>query len=109
MAGMGVMVISAYRPKAGKEARLLEVLKTHLAILRTEGLATDRPSQVMRAQDGTMIEVFEWVSQEAIESAHENAAVKAMWENFEGACEYENLASLPESQGPFASFEPVDL
>ncbi|MFQ5919014.1 MAG: putative quinol monooxygenase [Thermoplasmata archaeon] len=106
---MGVMVISVYRPKPGKEARLLEVLKTHLPILRGEGFATERPSQVMRAEDGTMIEVFEWVSPEAIEAAHENAAVKAMWEAFEDACEYENLANLPEAQGPFASFEPINL
>jgi hypothetical protein len=103
------MVISVYRPKAGKEGRLLEVLKTHLPILRGEGLATDRPSQVMRAKDGTMIEVFEWQSQEAIDAAHENDAVKAMWVDFEEACEYEKLTSLPESQELFASFEPVDF
>ncbi|MFQ5908972.1 MAG: hypothetical protein ACE5JE_09160 [Thermoplasmata archaeon] len=106
---MGVMVISAYRPRAGKEALLLEVLKTHLPILRGEGLATDRPSQVMRAKDGTMIEVFEWMSQEAIDAAHENDAVKAMWVEFEEACEYATLSSLPEGQDLFASFEPVDL
>ncbi|MDX1534389.1 MAG: antibiotic biosynthesis monooxygenase [Thermoplasmata archaeon] len=106
---MGVMVISVYRPKPGKDAALLEALKTHLPILQGEGLATDRPSQLMRAEDGTMIEVFEWVSQEAIDSAHENDTVKAMWADFEAACEYGNLASLPEAQGPFASFEPVNL
>lgn len=106
---MGVFVISAYRPKPGQEARLLEVLRTHLPILRGEGLATDRPSHVMRAKDGTVLEVFEWESQGAIDAAHENAAVKAMWEEFEKACEYATLSRLPESQELFASFEPVDL
>ncbi|MFQ5986583.1 MAG: hypothetical protein ACE5KQ_04435 [Thermoplasmata archaeon] len=106
---MGVFVISAYRPKEGMEAWLLEVLKTHLPILRAEGLATDRPSQVMRAKDGTMIEVFEWNSREAIDAAHDSAAVNAMWKDFEEACEYEILSNLPECRELFASFEPVDL
>jgi hypothetical protein len=31
-----------------------------------------------------------------------------MGEDFEEACEYESLSNLPESQGPFVSFEPMD-
>ena len=55
-----VMVIVAYRPRAGKEALLLELTRQHLPVLRAQGLATDRPSSVMRAADGTIVEVFEW-------------------------------------------------
>jgi hypothetical protein len=29
----------------------------------------------MRAQDGTIVEIFEWISQEAISGAHTNPAV----------------------------------
>lgn len=106
---MGVFVISAYRPRLGKDGRLREVLKTHLPVLRGEGLATERLSQLMRAKDGTLLEVFEWVSPEAIETAHENPAVQAMWKDFEEACEYEILGNLPECKEPFASFEPIDF
>ncbi len=106
---MGQFVIAAYRPRKGKEVRLLELMKEHIPILRGQGFVTDRPSQVMQAKDGTIVEVFEWKSAEAIESAHENEVVKAMWRDFEEACEYTSLADLPESRQPFSSFEPVDL
>ena len=101
--------IAAYRPKKGKERLLREVLKDHLPILRKERLVTDRPPCLMRAADGTFIEVFEWKSAAAIQSAHESAAVQAMWARFEEACTYESLVNLTESKEIFANFGSVDL
>ena len=66
---MGRIVIVAYVPKAGKEEQLLVAVKKHLQVLQTEQLATDKPAYVMRAGDGTIIEVFEWRSAEAIKRA----------------------------------------
>ncbi len=106
---MGQFVIVAYRPRKGKEAQLLDAIRDHLPILREQGLATDRPSLVMRSGNGTIVEVFEWKSAKAVEEAHSNQAVQALWGRFEAACEYESLANLPESREPFAHFEPVEL
>ena len=106
---MGVFVIAAYRPKKGKERMLRDVLKDHLPILRKERLVTDRPPYLMRAADGTFIEVFEWKSAAAIEAAHGNPAVQAMWARFEEACTYESLLNLKETKDMFANFEAVDL
>jgi quinol monooxygenase YgiN len=106
---MSVMVIVAYRPRAGKEARLLELMKEHVPILRKEGLATDRPAYAMRATDGTIIEVFEWKSKAAIESAHTNPVVLKMWERYAEACEYVPLISVKECSDLFAGFDPIDL
>ncbi len=106
---MGQFVIVAYRPRQGKETRLLELVKEHVPILRREGLATDRAACVMRAEDGTIVEVFEWQSAEAIEQAHHNKTVLAMWERFGEACECEILSNLKESQRPFSPFEPIDF
>ena len=106
---MGIMVIVAYRPLPGKEQQLLELTKRHLPVLRGEGLATDRPPYAMRAGDGTIVEVFEWKSKEALESAHRNAAVQEMWKHYQEACEYVPLSSLNECQGMFAGFEPIEL
>jgi len=106
---MGQMVIAVYRPRPGKEALLTELLRDHVSILRAEGLATARAPVLMRAKDGTMVEVFEWVSAETVARAHENPAVLAMWGRFEEACTYEKLASMPEASEMFAHFEPVDL
>jgi hypothetical protein len=103
------MVIACYRPKEGKETRLLELVKEHVPILRSEGLATERTPVVMRAGDGTILEVFEWVSAEAVKNAHTNETVKKMWERFAEACTYESLASLKEAKEMFAHFEPVNL
>lgn len=106
---MGHFVIAAYRPHAGREARLLDLVRKHVSILRGEGLATDRSPLVMRAADGTIIEIFEWASAEAVERAHTNEVVRAMWGEFEEVCEYEILANLAESRRPFPPFEPVEL
>jgi len=44
--------------------------RNHLPPLRSEGLVTERPSVMMRTGTGIVVEVFEWVSQEAIGDAH---------------------------------------
>ncbi|MHC4415413.1 MAG: hypothetical protein ACYS0G_09030 [Planctomycetota bacterium] len=106
---MGEFVIAAYRPLEGRERELLEEVRQHLPTLRGQGLVTDRPSLVMRAKDGTIVEVFEWESLEAIAQAHENEVVQAMWGRFSQVCEYVSLAKIDECQRPFPSFEPVEL
>jgi quinol monooxygenase YgiN len=65
----GVIVIVAYRPKPGKETDLLELVRNRVPTLRKEGLVTDRKPTIMRARDGTIIEVSEWKSPEAIDAA----------------------------------------
>lgn len=106
---MGIMVIAAYRPKSNKAGELLELMKTHLPILRSQNLVADRPSYAMRAADGTILEVFEWKSQHAIEQAHSNPAVLAMWEKFAAVCDYVPLNSIKECSDMFAGFEPIEL
>ena len=56
----GIVVIVAYRPKPGKEAELLELVRGRVPTLGKEGLVTDRVPVIMRAKDGTIIEVSEW-------------------------------------------------
>src|SRR2546421_191444 len=106
---MGQFVIVAYKPRAGKEVELLQLVKTHVPILRGEGLVTDRLPYVMSAQDGTIVEVFEWKSQEAIDQAHQNKVVLGIWEKFFAVCEIETLANLEESKRMFSSFKPIDF
>ena len=107
LASKPVMVIVAYRPRPGKEALLLELTRQHLPVLRAQGLATDRPSYAMRAADGTIVEVFEWKSQAAIDAAHSNSAVAKLWERYAEACDYIPLKNLKEAGDLFAGFEPL--
>lgn len=106
---MPSFVIACYRPKAGQEADLLNVVEEHLPILRSQGLVTDRPPYVMRANDGTIVEVFEWKSQEAVRQAHENPVVRELWDRFDACCDCISLRDLKETEGQFADFEPIDL
>jgi len=103
----GVCVIVAYRPKPGKEAELLELVRSRVPTLRKEDLVSDRAPAIMRAKDGTLIEVSEWKSPEAIEAAHRNPKVLAMWEKFFALCDCVPLNTVAEASTMFAGFEPV--
>ena len=104
----GVCVIVAYRPKPGQESALLELVRNRVPTLRKEGLVTDRVPIVMRARNGTIIEVSEWKSREAIDAAHKNPNVLAMWEKFFAVCDCVPLNTLAEADEMFAGFEPVE-
>ncbi|OOG50904.1 hypothetical protein [Rhodanobacter sp. C01] len=106
---MGRFVIVAYKPKPGMDEALLAAVKKHVAVLRSEQLVSDRAPYAMRAADGTIVEVFEWRSADAIHQAHANAAVQALWDEFGAACDYVPLANLAEAQQMFAEFDSVDL
>ena len=106
---MGRFVIVAYKPKSGQEPALLAAVEKHARVLRFENLISEQPVHAMRAADGTIVEVFEWLSAEAIERAHTNPAVQALWAEFGAACEYVSLSSLAECHQLFAEFEAVTL
>ncbi len=104
----GICVIVAYRPKPGKEQELLKLVRERVPTLRKEGLVTDRVPSIMRAKDGTIIEVSEWKSRQAIDAAHKNPNVLAMWERFFAVCDCVPLNTLAEAEEMFAGFEPID-
>lgn len=105
---MGQVVIVAYKPKPGKEANLKELMKTHLPRLQQEGLVRDKESYIMEAGDGTIIEVFEWLSAEAVQKAHTNPVVQQMWGEYAEVCEYVPVGNLEEAGNMFASFEALN-
>ena len=103
----GIVVIVAYRPKPGKENELVDLVRSRVPTLRKEGLVSDRVPTIMRSRDGTIIEVSEWKSREAIDAAHKNPNVLAMWNQFFALCDCVPLKSLAEAEEMFAGFEPV--
>ena len=103
----GIVVIVAYRPKPGKENELVDLVRSRVPTLRKENLVTDRAPTIMRSRDGTIIEVSEWKSQEAIDAAHKNPNVLAMWNKFFAVCDCVPLKSLAEADDLFAGFEPI--
>ena len=104
----GIVVIVAYRPKPGREKELLEIVRKRVPLLRKEGLVTGRAPVMMRAKEGTIIEVSEWKSQEAIDEAHKNPRVLAMWDKFFAVCDCVPLKAVPEAETMFAGFAPIE-
>jgi hypothetical protein len=103
------IVIVVYRPLPGKEAALQSVVAKHLGVLKKENLVTDRASIVMKAQDASIVEVFEWRSAEAIAAAHTNPKVLELWDEFAAVCEYEKPVNVPEFHNLFSEFEPLQF
>ena len=104
---MGSISVACYKPRPGFEQALLELVRNHLPPLRAQGLVTERAPIVMRTADGTIVEIFEWVSQEAIAGAHKNPAVLDLWKRFEVLCSYETPSNIAEFHNMFAHFEPL--
>jgi quinol monooxygenase YgiN len=105
---MGRVVIVAYKPKEGKQKELEALMQTHIPRLRLENLVTDREPVIIRSEDGTIVEVFEWASKEAIESAHTNPSVLAMWQEFADVCEFLPVSQVQEASQMFSEFEPLN-
>ncbi|SRR6266702_4372557 len=106
---MPYTVIAAYRPKPGQDSALVALVREHLPVLRRAGLATETPPVVLRAADGTLLEIFDWISEHAVARAHEDPQVLALWERFGATCDYVKLGELPESTKLFAEFQRVDV
>ena len=83
-------------------------MDTHHAILLAEGLVTERKSIIGKSKDGTIVEVFEWVSEELMQQAHTNVNVLAMWKEYEAVCSYVPIAEVPESSELFSGFTPLN-
>ena len=107
-ATMGRIVIVAFRPKPGMESDLLQLTRDHMPVLLGQGLVTDRDSIAMRAADGTIVEVFEWKSEEAVQAAHSIPVVLEMWQKYGEACDIVRLVDVAELQQMFPHFEPIE-
>ena len=104
---MGRIVIVAYRPKPGRVEDLKALVRSHVTRLQALGLVTARDPVTMEAADGSIVEVFEWISPEAIEEAHVDPQVQAIWSEFASVCDYIPIAQLPEASQLFSEFSAL--
>lgn len=79
-----VPVLVTYRPKKGREARFLSILKRHWPVLRKEGLVAPVRPRIWRASDkrtrrAYFVETFTWRSARASDLAHRSPGVMAIW------------------------------
>lgn len=100
--------VAVYRPHPGKDAELLELVRRHVPALRREGLATDHAATLLKAADGTLIEIATWKSEESARAAHDHPVVQELWAAFAACCDFLALRDLGEAEKMFAHFERVE-
>ena len=103
-----VTYLAVYKPHPGKEAEVLALVKRHVPALRREGLATDHPVLLLKAADGSLLEVASWMSEDSARAAHDNQVVMELWGAFAQCCDFMPLKDLAEAQKQFAHFERVE-
>lgn len=103
---MGKIVIATYKPKPGKEKTLDRLVKDHVKVLRNNGFATLRTPMIMKSEDGTIVEVFEWISKNAIEEAKQNKDVLEYWDKYKEVCDIIPVSNLIEANTSFSEFNP---
>lgn len=104
---MGSIWVACYKPNHGCEEALLELLRNHVPPLRAEGLVTERPSITMRSQDGTIVEVFEWVSEGVLKGAWQNGIVMDLQKRLGTLSRRVRASELPEFQNVLSYFEAI--
>lgn len=104
---MGCIVIAVFHPRPGRERELDELIRGHLPYLRRLELVTDRAPIAMRSKAGTIVEVFEWRSEEAVAAAHRHPEVLKLWQRFDEVCTCGKICDLAEAQQMFPHFEPL--
>jgi hypothetical protein len=103
------IVLALYRPHEGKDAELRRLIAQHLPTLRRLELVTDRPAILVRSEDGTYIEIFEWRTAEAADLAHQHPEVARVWEAMGQVADFPTLDALAEARKTFPHFQPVNL
>jgi hypothetical protein len=102
------LVIVAYKPKPGKSDELKQLVANHVPNLAQLGLVTGRKPVIIETANGTIIEVFEWINDDAIQQAHVNPGVHKIWAAFAEVCDYVPLNTLTEAADIFAGFKPLN-
>lgn len=105
---MGIIVIAHYRPHEGQKEAFIDLIREHQKALRASGLITDREFIEMEASDGTLLELFEWKSEEDSRAAHDNSAIQDVWRRMGEIGAFPVANELVEYQAPFSHFTPKE-
>ena len=103
--GGPLLSFAGYMPKEGQEDALLALVGKHVETLRSLGFVSDKTNYVAKAEDGRIVEVFEWVSGNAVNAAHQHPAIADIWEKMALVADFPPMNTLPEANQPFASFK----
>ena len=101
-------VIAAYRPKPGKDGALRKLMREHRRTLVDAHLITPKQPLILRARsDGTLLEIFEWVSAKAADEAHRHAPIREVWNKLAAVADFVALSDIAEASKAFSHFEAL--
>ena len=104
---MGRVIVAGYRPKPGFDCELEKLVRSHHSTLLAEGLATDRPSLILRSKNGTLIEIYEVTKSYTKENTARNPRVTGLWRLMDDICTYVPPGRLEEMQNLFPEFPNI--
>jgi hypothetical protein len=104
----GPVVIAIYKPDAGKEAEFMDLVRQHPGILKAEGLAGTRTPLVLQTDDGTVLEIFDWIDEDAAGKAHLSEAVQSLWAAMGEIGSFPAGKDVAAFQGTFPHFKIAD-
>jgi hypothetical protein len=97
-----------YKPYKGKAHELLPAVKASYLDLRKGGYVTLQPPKLMKASEGSVILVFEWVDKPMMALAQAAPVIQEHWMALSKICEFEKAMNLIEFQQPFSEFETIE-
>jgi hypothetical protein len=98
---------AAYRPREASTLDLFEFFERELRLLRQRGHVTQRPAPVLETSAGELIVILEWSSAHAVDDAHADPEVVALWSEKADLAEYVAPADLAGADVPFASWNVI--
>jgi hypothetical protein len=96
---------AAYRPRAAASVDLFEFFRRELQVLRQRGHVTQRPAPVLQTRTGELVVILEWSSEHAVDDAHGDPDVMALWAQKAELADYIAPADLAGADVPFASWK----
>jgi hypothetical protein len=85
----------------------VQLVGEEIETLRRRGHVTDRAVPVVRTSGGELLVILEWSTDHAVEDAHADPEVLAVWDRKAVLAEYIAPRDLTGSEVPFASFPIV--
>ena len=65
------------------------------------------PTAIARAPDGTLLEIFEWISSKAADEAHQHPSIRTMWNKLATVADFVPLSAVQEAGKAFSHFEAL--
>jgi hypothetical protein len=96
-----------YSPRKGRKQELIEMLQHNIPVMRKLGLVTDREQILAGTKDGSIIQIFEWKSQDSQEQAMAHPVVQEMWLKAGNISEFQKPAAVAEFNEVFSMFKTI--